>query len=633
MPPYSKREMNPISPEQAIRRALELLVAGKAADAEHLFRKVLQSPPTDAKSLQTLGVIAQRLALHVDAAALLGRAIALSPITAEDNYHLSISLDAMGDRGGAEAALQKAIAIKPDLAEAHTNLGALLFRRGDTAGALGHFKTAVSLQPNNAPGFLNLGKILRGQDRLDEAEANFRRAIAIAPKLAPAWNMLGSCLRESGQIGPAIDAFSRATQLDPNYREAHSNLCYALYFDPNTTPTKIIATHREWANRFANNPVGADVSHSIDRSPDRRLRIGYVSPNLRSHVVGSFMLPIFQNHDRSRFEIVAYSDTTIPDEMSHRLRIATDLWRDTGGLTDEVLAEQVRSDRIDILIDLNLHMRGCRLGAFAKRPAPVQLTHLAYCGTSGLSQIDGCVCDVHMIGEGNEQYFTEQLLPLPRTYWSYPAPAAASDVGPLPADRNGYVTFGSMNTLAKVNEQVIGAWAELLNRVPNSRLVLFAPGAEVDSSILGRFESNGIERSRVVPVPREGLQAYFATYNTIDIALDPFPYNGGTTTLDALWMGVPVVTVAGGLPVGRAGVSMLTNLGLQNLIAKSRDEYVRIAVETAADLTGLRALRSQLRSRMMGSSLMDASLYVKDLEALYQQAWQKWAGERSEPGS
>jgi protein O-GlcNAc transferase len=558
---------------------------------------------------------------HGDAVVYFRRATGVSPENPEIVYNLSNSLGAIGDLAGAEGALREAIRIRADFVEAHTNLGAVLTRMEKLDEAVACFQEAARIRRADPLARLNLGKALRSLDRLDEAEAAFREAIGLAPNLAPAWNMLGSCLREAGRVGEAVSAFERATQLDPQSREAHSNLCYALYFDPAASGERIVETHRDWGRKFAAVATPRDYG---DRSNVGRLRIGYVSPNFRSHAVGSFVLPIFENHYPEEFNVVAYSDTTHPDGVTKRLRQCTSLWRETRGLDDRALAELIREDGIDILVDLTLHMRGCRLGVFANRPAPVQLTHLAYCGTSGLAQMDGCVTDVHMLTDGARAFFTETLLPLPQSYWAYHPPTGIPEVGPLPAERNGHVTFGSFNSLAKVNNRVLGVWARILEAVPDSRLALFVPGFEFNPSVFRRLESCGIPRKRVDAYARRSLEEYFRTYSHVDVALDPFPYNGGTTSLDALWMGVPVVTLAGKLPVGRAGVSILKNLGLEEFVAAGEEEYVNTAVKICSDPENLAALRGQLRARVLSSALLDIPAYVRGLEALYREAWEAW---------
>ena len=609
---------------QTNQKALEHLVAGRIAQAEALARQVLAEAPDDAPALHCLGMIAQKFGRHPEAAQLIARAIEANPRIADYHYNLSVSLGNMGRADRAISELRQALRLRPELAPAHLNLGVLLLDQGKTAEAEQCFRAAAHLQPGNPGPHLNLGKVLRAQDQLDRAEAEFREAISLSPDLSVAWNMLGSCLREAGRIGEAIDAFRRAVQLNGQYREAHSNLCYAMHFDPQTTPLHVLDEHRQWAAKFADPQGPLSRPHLNDRTPDRRLRIAYLSPNLRTHVVGFFMEPILKHHDWEHFDVVCYSDAPREDDFSAKLKGHVPTWRQTGRLSDEALAKLVREDGIDILIDLNLHMRGCRLRVFAQKPAPLQITHLAYCGTSGLRQMDGCICDPHMMGPGCERFFTEKLLPLGECYWCYRPPPDAPEVGRPPVEKNGFLTFGSFNTLAKVNDAVAELWGRLLERVPGSRLALHVPGGQANPSVIRRLVSRGIPGDRLLLFPRLPLREYLSLYNQIDITLDPFPYGGGTTTFDALWMGVPVVTLEGKMPLGRAGASILRNLPLADLIATSLEAYLDRAADLAKAPATLAEFRTTLRDRLAASPLLDARRYVRNLESAYRQAWHSW---------
>ena len=565
-----------------------------------------QSPTIHAMALLQKGQPAEAIAV-------MQRLIALGPGVAEHHYHLSLIFARINQREDAIRALLNATRLNPALAPAHLNLGVLLFGRGDIAAAEQSFRTAIAAGQDDEGAWRNLGKALRSQDRLDEAEQAFRTALARQPNSAEAWMMLGSVLRECGRIPEAVAATRQAIAHRPDYREAHSNLCYALYFDPRATPVEIVAEHLAWAAKFA-----PPLQTGPRRGLHDPIRVGYVSPYFRQHVVGMFMEPILEHHDRTQFAITCYSDTNPEDELTARLRRTDTAWRETLGTSDLELAALIKADEIDVLVDLTLHMRGCRLGVFAQKPAPTQITHLAYCGTSGLSQMDGCITDAHMIAPGSEQGFTETLLPLPTSYWCYQPPLHAPEVKPPPALENGYVTFGSLNSAAKGNDEVIRLWAEILRSVPRSRLIMHALGGR--QPLLERFASSGIEANRLTVVARQSLPDYFATYNQIDIALDPFPYNGGTTTLDALWMGVPVIALAGRLPLARAGASILRNIKADHLIAADTVKYLAIATALAQDSHKLSSLRSALRNQMIESPLLDPVRYTAELEAAYRLA-------------
>jgi len=349
--------------------------------------------------------------------------------------------------------------------------------------------------------------------------------------------------------------------------------------------------------------------------------------------VGRFMQPVLAHHDRAAFEVYCYSDFAAPDAMSQTLQKSCEHWIPTADISDEALAQRIRYDRIDVLIDLSLHMGHNRLGAFAQKPAPVQATYLAYAGTSGMSAMDWRISDPHLdpppaassAEPGNDQFYTERTLRLPRSYWCYVRPAMAAQIGDvLPRDPAAPFTFACLNNIMKISDRALQAWAEILAKTPGSRMIIQGEPGEHLETMLGFFERAGVDRGRIEFAAKRSLLDYFRLYHHVDIALDAFPYAGGTTTCDALWMGVPVVTMAGQIAVHRGGVSVLNNLDLPELIAGSVDRYVAIATALAGDADRLAALRSDLRRRMENSILMNPTAFVADLEAAWRQIWQIW---------
>jgi predicted O-linked N-acetylglucosamine transferase (SPINDLY family) len=337
------------------------------------------------------------------------------------------------------------------------------------------------------------------------------------------------------------------------------------------------------------------------------------------------LLPLFSNHNYVDFEIVCYSDVVQPDSVTAQLRACADQWQETAGLSDEALADLVREDRIHILVDLNMHMEGSRLLAFARRPAPVQATYLAYAGTTGMDAMDYRLTDTHLDPAGaGESIYTERSIRLGTSYWCYPPPGEAPATGPLPAQTAGHVTYGCLNSFWKINPRVVEVWAAILRTTPNSRLVLHAPPGRHRNELFGLMGRHEVEPGRIRFESRASGADYFGLYQRIDIALDPFPYPGGTTTCDALWMGVPVVTFAGRGAIARAGVSILSNVGLPSLITDSPSRYVQIATELAGDLARLSVLRRSLRNQMAHSPLMDAGRFARDIEDAYRRMWSEY---------
>jgi predicted O-linked N-acetylglucosamine transferase (SPINDLY family) len=368
--------------------------------------------------------------------------------------------------------------------------------------------------------------------------------------------------------------------------------------------------------------------HPNDRSTDRRLRVGYVSPDFRSHVVGRNLLPLFQEHDHQRFEILCYADTRRPDELTNRFRGYADAWRDTAGLTDGQLAERIREDRVDILVDLTVHMAHNRLLVFARKPCPVQVTFAGYPGTTGLSTIDYRLTDPYL--DPPELYdhdYSEESIRLPDSFWCYDPLQSEPAVNALPAREKGYISFGCLNNFCKVNTPVLKIWARVLKAVDRSRLMILAGEGTHRQHTLDLLVEEGVARDRVTFVARRPRAQYLRYYHDIDVGLDTVPYNGHTTSLDSFWMGVPVVTLVGPTVVGRAGLCQLMNLGLPELIASSPEQYVHVAAELAQDLCRLSELRATLRDRMQASPLMDAPRFARNIEAAYREMWRRWCAE------
>ena len=641
--------------------------AGRLQAAEQLCRQILAVEPQQAGAWHLLGVVAYQLGRHEAAIEQIERAIALDGNQAAFHNSLGTALQQRRKLDEAIACYRRALELKPDFAAVYNNLGIALKDQGkldeaaachrrtlellpEFAGAhnnLGNFlqdqgkldeaaachRRAVELNPDYAEAHNSLGYALKGLGRLDEAVACFRRALELKPGYAQAYNNLGNVFSDQGKLDEAVACHRRAVELKPDYAEADSNLVYTLNFCPGYDARSIYEEHRRW-NRQHAQPLATFIApHANDRSPDRRLRVGYVSPDFRGHPVGRFLLPLLQSHDHQRFEIFGYASVRVADAITARCRGLVDVWRDALGWSDGQLARTIREDRIDVVVDLTMHMAHGRLLALARKPAPVQVTYLAYCGTTGLATIDYRLTDPYLDPPGqNEAFYTEQTLHLPETYWCYAPLSATPPVEPLPAAQAGVVTFGCLNNFCKVSGRALDTWSRLMQRVPSSRLLLHAqPGSHRDT-VRDHLARQGIAPERLTFSGTLPVVQYLGLYGRIDVALDPFPYGGGATTCDALWMGVPVVSLAGTTAVGRGGVSILTNVGLPELIARDEAEYVRIAAELAGDLSRLGQLRATLRDRMQQSPLMDAPRFARNIEAVYRRIWRQWCAQ-TEKGS
>ena len=604
---------------------LQLIDRQRFSDAEALLRAAIAKEPARGDLVYYLAVALQRQGRSPEALELLLRVVETWPTRAEVHYQLGGVYRSLGRLGDAIRCFKRAAELKPDLVEVHLDAGAVLAQLGQRELAWSAFRQAVKRDPTNVPARVNLGYMARRQGRLDEA-IQWLRGVTSQTTDPAALSQLGSVLRESGRIEEAVDCFRRAVELKPDFRVAHSNLVYALQYDPRPSAETVFDEHVRWARRHADPLAARSRSHENDPGSDRRLRIGYSGATFGRHVTGFCLEPVLRSHDRAQFEIVCYSDVEQPDEVTERFRSYAKLWRDTRRLSDEQLAEQVRSDQIDIFVDLTLHMGKNRLAAFARRPAPVQVTYLAYPGTSGMRAMDWAISDVHLDPPGaSEMFHTERIARLPDTYWCYSPAEETPEVSASPVLESGRITFGSLNSFAKINEVVLGLWSRLLAAVPDSRLaVLIVGGAAGSPSAVERLARHGISPDRLTIFDVRPRNEYLKLYHQIDIALDPFPYGGHTTSLDALWMGVPLVSLVGKTAVGRAGVTMLTHVGLTELLASTPDEYVRIAVELARDRQRLESTRASLRSRMLCSPLTDAGRYTKNLEHLYRSMWRDW---------
>jgi predicted O-linked N-acetylglucosamine transferase (SPINDLY family) len=599
---------------------------GQVDEAITAYRQAIALRPNLPEAHCNLGNVLRDKGQLDEAIASLRQALAYRPNYAEAQYDLGNALRDKGQLDEAMAAYGQAISLRPKFAEAHNNLGGVLMDKGQVDEAIAAYRQAIIFNCNLPEAQSNLGIALKDQGQLDEAVAAYRQAIALRPDFAEAHSNLGIALADQGRLDEAIAACRQAIALKPNYAEGHSNLIFTLHYHPAYDAQAIAEEQRRW-NRQHAEPLRKFIqSHCNDLSPDRRLRIGYVSPDFRDHAVGRNLLPLFQHHDRRQFEITCYAHVLRPDAMTRQFQQNADGWRNVVGLSDEQAVKQIREDRIDFLVDLALHTAKNRLLVFARKPAPVQATFAGYPGSTGLSTIDYRLSDPYLDPpEMDESVYSERTIRLPDSFWCYdPLDSGGIPVNSLPAQETGVFTFGCLNKFFKLNEMVLALWARVMRQVENSRLLLLAPPGSHRQRILDRFSQEGIASARIEFAPRQSRAEYLKLYHRIDLGLDSFPYNGHTTSLDAFWMGVPVVTLVGQTVVGRAGLSQLTNLGLPELIARTPDQYVQIVAELAGDLPRLAELRRTLRARMEASALMDGPRFARNVEAAYRQMWRIW---------
>jgi predicted O-linked N-acetylglucosamine transferase (SPINDLY family) len=618
-------QLQPDFAEAHFNLANALKKQGHWAHAIEAYRRALRLQPDFAEAFHNLGNTWHETGRLHEAVECYRQATRLAPDSPELQNRLGTALSLSGQMPEAIVCFREAVRLRPDDAHAHNNLGYVLQSTGRPAEALASFDQAIRCEPAFALAHSNRALALHHLGRLDDALAASRDALRIEPDRAAARNNLGMTLKEMGRLDESLASFRRAAELQPDVAAHASNALYTLHFHPQADARLLADEHRRWSRRYADPLSDSSRSHLNVRNADRKLRVGYVSPDLRHHPVGHFLLPILENHDRSAFETFCYSSSHVVDEWTQQLRGRSDAWRAVGALDDEQLARQIADDQIDVLVDLSAHMADHRLLTFARRPAPVQVTYLGYCSTTGMQAMNYRLTDPYLDPPAHDvSCYAEQSTWLPETYWCYQPAGATPDRGPLPMSETGSVTFGCLNTFSKVSRGALETWRDLLVQIADSRLVLHAhPGSHRDR-VAEFFSSSGIEPHRIEFVGYVPRDEYLSQYCRIDIALDPFPYAGGTTTCDALWMGVPVITLAGQTAVGRGGISILSNVGLHDLIARSTEEYIQIASSLAADVNRLQQLRSGLRDRMLASPLCDAPRFARNLESAYRQMWRNW---------
>jgi len=494
-------------------------------------------------------------------------------------------------------------------------------------------EAVLELEPEQADALHLMGLMAHRLRDLNFAAEYFERSILARPGDAVFHNNLGSVLVDSGRAEEAAAVFRQALALDPGSSAARANLLFALALLPGERPEDTYAEHLAWAKIHAEPLRGQARAHGNSPDPERRLRIGYISADFRQHALSQFVEPVLARHARAAFEVFCYHGGSVVDEVTRRLMRHAEHWHNIAEMDDARAADLVRADEIDILVDVSGHTSGNRLPLFARKPAPLQVGFLGYLNTTGMKAMDYRISDRYADPPGaSDRVHTETLLRLPRTLWCYQAPDDAPPVSALPAVRRGYVTFASFNNLAKLNPRVLALWAELLRQVPGSRLLVMAVPDEGAAARLRRGLA-GIEPDRVATLGRLERKGYWQQFSEVDIALDPFPYAGGATTCDALWMGVPVVTLAGDYGFSRSGVTILANAGLKQLVAQTAGNYLDLARGLAGDLDQLVRLRAGLRAGLRLSPLMDAAAYMRDLESAYRRIWRDWCSGRIRLGS
>ncbi|CAO3440659.1 O-linked N-acetylglucosamine transferase, SPINDLY family protein [Azospirillum endophyticum] len=614
------------TPERLYNLGLALHQTGDLAQAERTFFAALLRAPHFAEAYNSLGVTLAARGSGEDAAAAFGRASEERPDWIEARLNLGAVLSGQGQP-------QAAFAVYRDLLARHPQNAQFLFLSGTAALTADFLEEAERLlrqallrNPRDAGIMNNLGLAMGRMGRLGEAVHLFRQAVGVDAGYAEAWFGLAAALDAQGEAGAALEAYDRVAALRPDDPGTDSNRLMMLNYRPDLSPQALYEAHRAWGAKLeaslAAGQAGRKAAPPAAVCPPegRRLRIGYVSPDFRLHSVAMFLLPLLEAHDRMRVELFAYSNVELPDPITEHVRRSVDGWRDIRALPDEAAAERIRADSIDVLFDLAGHTAHNRLGVFARRAAAVQVSWLGYPATTGLAAMDARFTDAvaDPPGAGDGQH-SERLVRLDRGFLCYRPLSAVPDPAPAPCLKNGFLTFGSFNALNKLTSAVAALWARTLRAVPGSRLVLkAAPLADraVHRRVLGLFTAHGVEPGRLDLLGRiPDNSGHLAAYGLMDVALDPFPYNGTTTSCEALWMGVPLLTLPGDRHAARVGASLLTAVGRPDLIAADEDDFIDKAVAFAAAPGRLAEERKEMRARLEASRLCDAAAFAREFES------------------
>lgn len=598
---------------------------GSPEEAAQHCRKAVALKPNFAEAHSNLGNALMSLGKLDEAIKCFRSAIRHKPEFATAHRNLGVALNAQGLYEDALVSHRKALALKPDYAEVHSNLGVTLEALGRLDEAADCYRRALQYLPNFADAHLNLGNVLRSLGRLDEAIKCYRDAVLFNPVHAQAYSNLGSALQSAGLFDEAIKCFRKAIALNPDFDQAYSNLLFCQLHQPHLDFDVYRADQRAFAERFEAPLRATWQAHCNDTSPDRQLKLGFVSGDLRNHAVAKFIEPVWSALPRSEFVLYAYATHAIDDAVSLRLREQVQHWHNVAVLGDDALAELIRADGIDILVDLSGHTANNRLLSFARKPAPIQITYLGFPGSSALQAMDYRITDGNADPLGNEAWYQETLLRLPDSLWCYQPSADMPEVSALPALGNGFVTFGSLNNVNKLDDVTIALWGQLLRSIPDARLLLGTVAEGRSREVLtGKFAEQGIDAARLTFAGVLPNAAFHRLFHQVDIALDPVTMNGATTTCEGLWMGVPTLSMVGQRFGMRAGLSLLSAAGIAEFAVANADDYLQLARHYASHLDQLAQLRASLREKVAQSPLMDAPRYANNMSALFRQCWRAW---------
>ena len=619
-------QLKPDFAEAYNNRAAVLQKLERLDEAMQGYDKAIQLKPDYAGAYYNRGNALKNLRQLNEALEDYDKAIQLKPDYTKAYNNRGAVLQDLGRLNEAVQSYDRAIQLKPDYAEAYNNRGNTLKNLGQLDEALKNYDKAIQFKADYVEAYNNRGNTLKDLWQLEEAMQSYNKAIQLKPDYTKAYNNRGAGLQDLGQLDEAIKDYNKAIQLKPDFTEAYSNLLMTLNYTPHLNAIE----HIELARKFGEIVTEKAETYSPDYQylpAPERLRIGLVSGDLLNHPVGYFLESVLSSMDASKIELIAYPTTPKVDDLSERIKSFFSMWKPIYGKTDEAAAKLIGADGVHVLLDLSGHTSGNRLPMFGYKPAPVQVSWLGYFATTGLNEMDYLIGDPYVTPPKDDGNFTEKVWRLPETRWCFTPPNVDVAIAEPPALKQGYVTFGCFNNATKVNDEVVALWAKVLEAIPTSRLLLKTKQFRdqmARETIIQRFTAQGVNSKRIILEGPEDRQKYFAAYNKIDITLDPFPFTGGTTSVESLWMGVPLVTLAGDSLVSRQGVGVLMNAGLPDWIAEDEEEYVAKAVLFASDLDKLAMLRTGLRSQVLASPLFDAPRFAQNIGNALWEMWHQW---------
>ena len=615
------------SSKEKINKVVEYLKNEKYANAEKVALSVIKKNPNNSIIWGILGGIYLMNKNYPKAIEACKKYIEILPDDPEGYNNLGYIFLNQENFDEAAICYKKMINLDPHQAKGYYNLGMLFEKQKDLDNAINYFKKAISINPKYIEVYINLALVLKNSGKILEANEEIDKALLIDQNNIEALNNLGNILLLQGKIDEAVDVVKKGLKIDPKSISLHNNKNYYLNFSNLYTKDFIFNEHIEFDKQFGNLNQKLNFSNIKKKIGKDKINIGYVSGDFKQHSVSFFFQPLLENHDREKFNIYCYSNNKFSDNITLKIKSLSKKWTEIFDKPDNEVFDIILNDKIDILVDLSGHTRGNRLIVFAKKPAPIQITWLGYPNTTGLSSIDYRFTDMitDPIGQ-TEKYYSENLYRLPNNFLCFTGEEETEFIREIPFVRNKYITFGSFNNFSKITDETIKTWSSILNIIPNSRLVLKTSRDNLEfNRYIKLFSNEGVEKKRIDYINRiSNYRDHLELYNKIDIALDTFPYNGTTTTFEALWMGVPVITKKGNSHVSSVGASILTNIGLQNFIAKDSNQYIDLAKKNSTDIDYLKVLRLSLREKLKKSSLCDGVTFAKDVENAYKSIYEDY---------